>query len=440
MITIPQSIEPIFKILEAAHYQCYLVGGFVRDALLNKNSKDIDISTNAMPDHLMRIFSAYSPKAVYPYGINFKYDMFNVEITTMRFEPKHQFGRHPKTIEYTDKIEIDALRRDFTMNALYFSPTKGLIDPLNGFGDIQNHIIKSIGNPVSKILDDPIRMLRAFSFQSKLGFHIDASLLEAISGNLKSIDSIALSQKSKYIRTIVSGRYFKSAYESLPPLMDMLLPFECLNDNEEIVTNEGKLSKNIFVVAVVSSIEADFYTKLAALLYSYHNLNFEQTKQKSYCFNDAKSKESIRNYMESLSINKKHQNFIFRILDALDVNRLEDVRDMQRFVYEYGLDVVKASLDILSATECVLGNKSRSLNLVDLFKTIIDKSLPIEPSDLSVKSMDLVAVGIPVEHTRACLHYAFASYLANALVNERSAIINFCLEVYNELFTTYKSW
>ena len=157
---------------------CYIVGGYVRDYLLGINSNDYDICTSATIDKLKEILYKYK------YTIEFntmhiKFDNINIDITPYRKEYKYN-KRKPILYYDTNKLEEDLIRRDFTINTICMDSNNNILDILNGKNDIDNKVIKCVGNIDNKLTEDPLRILRAFRFSTYLNFRIDEELENAI--------------------------------------------------------------------------------------------------------------------------------------------------------------------------------------------------------------------------------------------------------------------
>lgn len=195
-IKLPISVQYILDRLQSAGFEGYVVGGCVRDSLMNKIPHDWDICTNALPEQVTEIFK---DKKVIPtgikhgtvtvllenYGISYLY-----EITTYRKDGKYSDGRHPDNVEFVPDLKEDLSRRDFTINAMAYNPQKGLIDFFGGRNDLENRIIKCVGTPKHRFSEDALRIMRAVRFAMTLGFTIEANTQEAmdeLAGNLKQI-------------------------------------------------------------------------------------------------------------------------------------------------------------------------------------------------------------------------------------------------------------
>jgi tRNA nucleotidyltransferase (CCA-adding enzyme) len=179
--------KQILKELEDHGHEAYFVGGFVRDYLQNQKSLDIDITTDALPDEVEKIF----PKTV---ATGKKYGTVTVfiakegfEVTTYRTDGVYLNYRKPEEVHYAKKLEDDLKRRDFTINALAMDARENIVDLFNGRDDLKNGIIRAIGNPDQRFNEDALRMLRAFRFASRLGFKIEKDTLKSIKYNIDKL-------------------------------------------------------------------------------------------------------------------------------------------------------------------------------------------------------------------------------------------------------------
>ncbi len=181
-------VKKILNKIEKNGFEAYVVGGYVRDSIINKKTFDIDICTNAVPREIKSIFPF---SHIGEYGnASFKFNKYNIEITTYRKE-YHYFKRHPQKIEYINNLVEDLYRRDFTINTICMNQKGVVIDLLNGSHDLKNGNIKMIGNPFTRLNEDPLRILRAIRFATILNFKIDEELKKAIEMNKSEILKIS---------------------------------------------------------------------------------------------------------------------------------------------------------------------------------------------------------------------------------------------------------
>ena len=203
----------VLKIIEKKGFKAYIVGGYVRDIYLSINSSDIDIATSATPKDLIKIFK----KNVIideNYGstkLTYKNTCF--DITTFRRDIKYKDNRKPTEIEYVDTIGEDLNRRDFTINTLYMDKDGNIIDVLNAKKDINNKIIKCVGNADEKLKEDALRILRAIRFATVLNFKIDKDLERAIKKNLSGLKSLSFHRKKEELNYIFRSPNYEYGLE-----------------------------------------------------------------------------------------------------------------------------------------------------------------------------------------------------------------------------------
>lgn len=193
----------VLQILEENGYESYIVGGYVRDKLLGIESNDIDICTSATPKEIKDIFkSSSSPN----YGsVNITYKNTNFDITTFRHETKYLNNRIPIKLKYIKNVKKDLLRRDFTINTLCIDSQGEYLDMLNIKDDLDNKIIKTVGNPKYKIKEDALRILRAIRFATILDFSIEDKTKHYISVYSSLLSKISFERKRQELDKIFSN-------------------------------------------------------------------------------------------------------------------------------------------------------------------------------------------------------------------------------------------
>lgn len=192
----------ILKTLENHGYSAYFVGGYVRDFLLGIPSTDIDIATSATPEQVMALFPETRETGLRFGTVTVLAGGFAYEVTTFRTDGTYRDSRHPVGVRYSETLEEDLVRRDFTVNALAMDVQGVIHDFCGGKEDLKNGILRAIGDPDTRFSEDALRILRAFRFVAKLGFVIEPATLESIARNhyrLKDISAERILQEFKYI-------------------------------------------------------------------------------------------------------------------------------------------------------------------------------------------------------------------------------------------------
>jgi len=207
--SIPDEVQNITSTLKEAGYEAYIVGGSVRDLLLDKSPKDWDVASNAKPEEIQKLF----PNSVYEnqfgtVGIKTgseSKELTIVEVTTFRKEEKYSDMRHPDQVTFTKTIEEDLARRDFTVNAIAMSENGEVIDPFKGRDDLDSKLIRSVGDPRKRFSEDALRLMRGVRFAAELGFNIEEETEAAIKSHSKLLGKIAKERiRDEFVKILMS--------------------------------------------------------------------------------------------------------------------------------------------------------------------------------------------------------------------------------------------
>ena len=207
-----QTFIQLADVFESHGHQLYLVGGSVRDYLLNIPLTDMDVVSDATPSQ-MKEFLKEADYTFEKYGsVKLVFNGVKFDITTLRKESDYVDSRHPKEVAYTDKLEIDVVRRDITINALYLSKELKVIDLVNGLNDLNNKLIRVVGNPDVRFKEDPLRIIRILRFKVDLGFEIEDKTLQSLKNNASLI---YLLNKDKVNQEVKKAHHQESLLELL---------------------------------------------------------------------------------------------------------------------------------------------------------------------------------------------------------------------------------
>lgn len=254
-MTYPENVRAIIDRLEASGESAYIVGGSLRDVLLGIAPHDYDVTTSALPEKTLALFS---DMRVIETGIKHGTvtvisDGEPVEVTTFRVDGEYTDSRHPSSVSFTDRIEEDLARRDFTVNAMAYSERRGLVDPFGGSDDVKRRMIRAVGDPQERFSEDALRIMRAFRFAAQLGFEIEVNTLEGAIACAEGLKNIARERiGSEFIRLITSP-YAKNA------LMLMVR-----TDVIKYVLGDYEITEEL--IDVVADMQAQDVPRLGALL------------------------------------------------------------------------------------------------------------------------------------------------------------------------------
>lgn len=205
----PEYVAFTLDRLEEKGYSAYLVGGCVRDYIMGIEPHDFDITTSALPHQIEECFSDIKTLDIgKKHGtITLVFNKETVEVTTYRIDGEYKDSRHPESVTFTDNIEQDLARRDFTMNAIAYSPKRGFVDPFFGQADINDGVIRCVGEPAVRFEEDALRIMRALRFSSRLGFCIDEKTKNAVTECKNLLDNIACERVNVELCGILEGKY-----------------------------------------------------------------------------------------------------------------------------------------------------------------------------------------------------------------------------------------
>ena len=202
-ISIPKHASDIIKTLSSHGYEAFVVGGCVRDSILGKEPADWDITTSALPEQV---------KALFPRTIDTGY-----EVTTYRIDGTYEDHRRPNDVTFTSSLREDLMRRDFTINAMAYNEEKGLVDLFGGIQDLNDRIIRCVGNPTERFDEDALRMFRAVRFAGQLNFNIEKETLAAIEAQHAFLKDVSAERiQIELLKLLISGHpeMIRAAYET----------------------------------------------------------------------------------------------------------------------------------------------------------------------------------------------------------------------------------
>lgn len=239
MISLPNYVKICLNTLETNGFEAWCVGGAVRDLIMGQAPFDFDITTNAEPNDVIRIFEKTVPTGIKHGTVTVVTKNGNVEVTTYRSESDYLNNRSPKSVSFEKDIKKDLLRRDFTVNAICYNEQHGFFDFVGGIDDINNKIIRAIGNPDERFSEDALRILRAFRFSAQLNFKIEDSTLKSALSHSKLLQNISAERIYSELYKIFLSKNIDNA---LPLLNSGALNFLGFN-NSEIPQNFNMLVK-----------------------------------------------------------------------------------------------------------------------------------------------------------------------------------------------------
>ena len=216
-LTLDPGAAALLDTLHAAGYAAYAVGGCVRDSLLGRTAHDWDLCTSALPQQVMELFGAEQciPTGLQHGTVTIKYGGQLYETTTFRTEGSYTDGRHPDAVQFVPDVREDLARRDFTINAMAYNGAEGLVDPFGGQKDLQNGLLRAVGEPQQRFTEDALRILRLYRFAARFGFALDAATARAARQLAPHLDCISAERIQEELAKLLAapqpGAYLEPA-------------------------------------------------------------------------------------------------------------------------------------------------------------------------------------------------------------------------------------
>ena len=380
-IKIPDKVKFIIDTFYENNYEAFMVGGCIRDSLLSKEPKDYDIATSALPNITESLFEKTIPTGIKHGTITVLLDKEPFEVTTYRVEGEYKDNRRPDEISFVTNIKDDLSRRDFTINAFAYNSKEGLKDYFNGLEDLQNKIIRTVGDSNKRFNEDALRMMRAIRFASQLDFNIEKSTLDGIKKNknlLKNISSERI--RDELCKLLLSDNPRKGlnllkdcgVLDVIIPELTSLIGFnhKTKDYNEDLFDH---------TLSVVENTPNDLILRLSAL---FHDIGKPKV-------NDNISEDITRKILTRLHFdNKTIKSVCILIKEYMNVLGNSTDIDIKRFINRTSKENIYSLLEFQKAH--VLSLKNSDLDLYELndiknkIDNIINSNIPISIKDLNI--------------------------------------------------------
>lgn len=248
-IEIPKKAEQILQTLHGSGFEAYAVGGCVRDSILGRKPEDWDITTSASPQQVKALFARTIDTGIEHGTVTVVLEHESFEVTTYRIDGVYADCRHPKEVVFTSNLAEDLKRRDFTINAMAYSHESGLVDEFGGLQDLENKVVRCVGNPSERFAEDALRMMRAVRFAAQLGFSVDEHTKTAIRQMAENLNHISAERiQTELVKLLVSPNphWIRIAYECgvtavIMPEFDRIMMQRQNNPHHAYTTGEHTL-------------------------------------------------------------------------------------------------------------------------------------------------------------------------------------------------------
>lgn len=405
-IELPEKVRYILQTISAAGYEAYVVGGCVRDSILGNVPKDWDITTSAKPQEIKKLFRRTIDTGIQHGTVTVMLEKEGFEITTYRIDGKYEDGRHPKEVTFTPNLREDLTRRDFTINAMAYNDEEGLVDLFGGLSDIDQGVIRCVGDARQRFLEDALRIMRAVRFSAALGYAVDEQTKEAIrelAPTLSKISAERIQMELTKLLTSPHPDFLRAAYEMgitkvILPEFDKAMATKQNHPHHQYSVGEHILHSLLFV-------EPDKVLRLAML---FHDIG----KPETMTVDD----QGIHHFHGHAAVGEKMTKAILRRLrydnETIDqVSRLvyfhdctlgakPDLRMVRRAMHRVGEDLFPALFSVSYADIMAqsLYKRDEKLDMLAQWKQgyeeVCRQKQCVSLKQLAVTGKDLIALGM----------------------------------------------
>ena len=420
---LPTHVEQIISRLCAHGFDAYAVGGCVRDMLLSRTPNDWDITTSARPEEVMQVFVEHRviETGIKHGTVGLLLDGTVYEITTYRIDGEYEDSRHPKSVEFTNQIEEDLARRDFTINAIAYSEKHGITDPFGGKKDIEGRIIRAVGDAEKRFDEDALRIIRGIRFASTLGFAVEGETKSAMLKKSPLLLNISKERIFTEWKKLIDGESAIEIIEEYKPIIDIFLP-------------EVKIPKNLNKKAFfTASHMARHISFLASAGESEYRLAMRRLKTDNLT---VKSGASVISALGKYGRDDVSLAFLLRDLGAECARLLIECETILCITPASASANLKdaeqsnpvdrpADFASLEAVEHSIISAPRRLADLDKLEAVERSGIPYKLSDLAVNGTDLMAIGLSGKEIKEALQNIQTLVLKKELPNEKERLLDY---------------
>ena len=382
---LPTDVRWILDKLESAGYRADIVGGPVRDMIRGAQPHDFDITTSALPEETKAVFEG---ERIIETGI--KHGTVSLikngeqyEITTYRIDGEYEDSRHPKSVSFTERIEEDLARRDFTVNAIAYSEKRGITDPFGGSADIEKKIIRAVGDAEKRFDEDALRIIRGIRFASTLGFAIEEETKAAMLKKAHLLENISKERIFVEWKKLLDGSLAIEILEEYKPITDLFFP--------EAALPEG-LNREAFFEASPLGRHVSLFAKAGEGAY-----------------------RSAMRRLKTDNLTVKLGASVISALGKYDCD-LASTAFMLR-------DLGAENARLLRECEAILGYAGK-IDLSDI-EAVEQSGIPYNLSDLAVNGNDLLALGYKGAEIKSALATLQTRVLRGELINDKKTLLDY---------------
>ena len=416
----------------------YIVGGAIRDILLGLKPKDVDFATNLPYEILKTLFSEYTPKETgKSFGVlRIRINDIDYEIAKFR---EDIYGKEEK-VTFVDEIKNDLVRRDFTINAMAYNETEGIIDLYNGQKDIENKVINFVRNAEERIIEDPLRTLRAFRFMSKLNFSLSKNTIEAIKNQKSLLKNIPEERITIEFSKLLLGENIKNTLILMKDtgVLELIIPEIKATYNFNQCNPHHNLDLFSHIINVVSRVPADLELRYSALLHDIAKpivQTFDEKGIAHYKTHEIVGADMAKDILTRMKLPVKLIDTVVGIIKKHMI-LYKDITDKKfnKLLSEMGYNNLWRLIEHSIADNSSKNNEvvSTENDFHERLKKAVEKQMQVTVSDLAVNGKDLIKLGFNGKEIGEIKKELLDKYLSEEIQNKKEEMLNYVKEKYKK--------
>ena len=438
---LPEAVREIMDALEQAGYAAYAVGGCVRDACLGLTPQDYDLCTSALPEQTEAVFAqrrlVLAGKKHGTVGVVTEAGV--IEITTFRTEGSYRDNRHPDWVRFVPDVESDLARRDFTVNAMAYSPRQGYVDPFGGLEDLRKGVLRAVGDPLQRFREDSLRILRGVRFAVRYGLQVDPATETAMFSQAALMDNLArervFDEMCRLLPLVTAEDMIRFA-----PILAVVIP-----ELQPMIGFDQRSPHHAYdlythVAGVVAGVPGELILRWAALLHDVGKVptfTVDETGRGHFYDHAVKGAEMADSILRRLKAPNALREQVVLLIEKHMLWLAPEKKQLRRQIGKLGQETVYQILSLQQADNSNKGTEKSGENdqyirILEVLEEIRSEDGCLSLKDLAVNGNDLVQIGFSGRTIGLMLNWLLDQVMEETLPNERDVLLAWAQQVWTD--------
>ncbi len=430
MAKIPEFVKNLLWTLESAGHQAWCVGGCVRDLRLGREPADWDVTTSALPEETMAVFGGRAVPTGAKHGtVTVRTEGQPVEVTTFRKDGAYRDHRRPETVTFTDSLEEDLRRRDFTVNAMALDLRETFRDPFGGLADLERGLLRCVGEPDRRFGEDALRILRGLRFSACLGFTLEAETAASIRKNRELLRDIASERIWTELSRLLTGRWAAEVLRAYPEVVGVFWPELLPMIGFDQRTRHHCYDVWEHTLHALAAVEPDVVLRCTMLLHDVgkpQTFTLDDRGHGHFKGHPARSAALAEDMLRRLRVDNATRETVVRLVEWHDRNIPRTDQGLRRALRDLGkadlrrLLAVKRADNLAQAHQDLLGEIGKAEVILD---RLLAEGLCVSLKQLAVDGRDLTALGLRGPAVGQVLNALLDAVVDGDLPNDRAVLL-----------------